>query len=171
MRTEKWREIEGTLGVYEVSDWGRVRRVKHVPHARPPGILKPKVPSHGYPAVTLAGGRQELVHSLVAAAFLGPRPDGNYVDHIDGDKKNPKLVNLEYVSPGENAKRAYAIGLKKHIQPTGDANPATKLSKEQVVEIKSTPYRRGGDPYFARKFGVSTSAVYYVRTGRNHVSY
>lgn len=134
------------------------------------GLLSLILSNTGYLVVSLTGGRREQVHALVAEAFIGPRPIGFYVDHIDGCKTNAAADNLEYVRPGENARRAYALGLKRRIQRFGTDNNATKLSAWQVREIKHrTPYR-GMIAELARQFNVSTTAIGYVRNGRNHAN-
>jgi hypothetical protein len=69
-------------------------------------FLQPFRNGQGYLRVALyVDGRKinRTVHSLVAACFLGPRPDGRHVNHIDGNKANNRRENLEYVTPLENA--------------------------------------------------------------------
>lgn len=51
--------------------------------------------------------RHVSVHSLVARTFLGPRPAGAHIHHIDGDKRNNAPSNLEYVTPTENQLREH----------------------------------------------------------------
>ena len=51
-----------------------------------------------------------MVHSLVALAFIGPRPEGMEVNHKDCDKQNNALNNLEYVTHGENQRHAAQMG-------------------------------------------------------------
>lgn len=66
--------------------------------------------SNGYRVTTLSKeGRSRTynVHALVADAFLGPRPEGHVVDHIDYDRGNPDVKNLEYIPHGENLRRGY----------------------------------------------------------------
>lgn len=60
-----------------------------------------------------ADGRQVTlrVHLLVAAAFMGPTPNGLEVNHIDGVKANCATSNLEFVTHSANMKHAYALGL------------------------------------------------------------
>ena len=108
---EKWRVIPGTNGFYEVSDAGRVRSW-HRPgsgkaRADTPRVLRPDYSNHGYPGVCLIeagrGKRTRLIHHLVAEAFIGPRPDGQEVRHIDGNAANPALSNLAYGTSSENA--------------------------------------------------------------------
>ena len=102
---ERWIPIPGHLG-YEVSDQGRVRSVDRiVPH--PNGdltlqgkVLKPVAGKRGYLAVTV--GRPVTVHSLVTLAFLGPRPEGQEVRHLNGQRHDNRLENLEYGTKDEN---------------------------------------------------------------------
>lgn len=56
---------------------------------------------------TIDGKHQTiLVHRLVASTFLGERPDGLVVDHIDRDKSNNRVDNLRYVNGAENVRNA-----------------------------------------------------------------
>ena len=70
-------------------------------------ILHPANNKHGYPTVFLYGngdGTRETfyVHRLVASTFIGPCPDNYIVNHIDGDRGNPDVLNLEYITQSEN---------------------------------------------------------------------
>lgn len=110
--TEEWRPVVGYEGTHEVSDQGRVRQldrmVWHHPSQRrifsPGRLLKPNF-SGPYPRVALViDGVQKVpaIHRLVAAAFLGPRPDGMEVCHNDGDARNSALANLRYDTHSAN---------------------------------------------------------------------
>lgn len=101
---EQWRPVIGFDG-YEVSNLGRIMSFRR--HVRPylmRGALKSP---DGYRMVQLrdgiSGGRLRLVHCLVAEAFIGPRPEGSQVRHLDGDKSNNIVSNLTYGTASENA--------------------------------------------------------------------
>ncbi len=99
MIEEVWNPIPGTKG-YEASTEGRIRR--------PDGfVLAPQVHNEGYRHVKVrmadTGKRRTVtVHRLVAAAFLGVRPEGMEVAHGDHDKTNNRLSNLRYATHEEN---------------------------------------------------------------------
>jgi hypothetical protein len=103
---ERWLRIPGHEG-YEVSDLGRVRSVDRTimrrdgkPKRCRGQILKPMVPE-GYARVRL-GGQWRSVHQLVLEAFVGPRPDGMQVCHVDGVSTNNHLENLRWGTVSEN---------------------------------------------------------------------
>lgn len=62
-----------------------------------------------------AEGKLHTIHSLIAEAFLGPRPEGYDIDHIDGDKSNNHPSNLEYVTHKENMRRYYKTNPHKKL--------------------------------------------------------
>lgn len=99
----EWRPVPGHEINYQISDDGQVysRPRRHTKG----GLRRIRVNKHGYLSVTLVtDGRQETheVHRLVARAFLGERPAGQEVRHIDGDKLNCRLTNLAYGTSREN---------------------------------------------------------------------
>ena len=101
--SETWRPIPGYEGRYEASDLGRIRSF---PTLRTKGgVRSVHIDREGYPSLKLflqGKSREQRVHKLVAAAFLGARPEGQEVLHKDGDRRNPALVNLMYGTRGEN---------------------------------------------------------------------
>ena len=88
---EYWKDIEGADGKYQVSNLGRVRKVKYL---KPYNI-------DGYPIVCL-DGRAKAVHRLVAETFLDNPEGKEFVNHKDGDRTNARQDNLEWVTPREN---------------------------------------------------------------------
>lgn len=94
-----WKEIEGYKN-YLVSDEGQI-------YSKFLGrCLKPDISIFGYKRVSLrnaTGAKHFSVHSLVAEAFIGPRPEGLQVNHKDENKLNNQVENLEYVTPKENS--------------------------------------------------------------------
>lgn len=103
--TEQWLPVVGYEGLYEVSDQGRVATTRRKGTAG--GQKKPqRAKAGGYWIVSLCrDGQQQTytIHSLVMTAFVGPRPDGMEVRHLDGDSTNSALGNLAYGAPSENA--------------------------------------------------------------------
>lgn len=114
MMNEIWKPVVGYEGLYEVSNLGNIRRIWR--YGKPwVHTLKSKTTRDGYLEATLtknSKAKSIRTHRIVAMAFLG-HPDGKEVNHIDGNKKNNSVENLEWVTPSENQKHAYRIGLQK----------------------------------------------------------
>jgi hypothetical protein len=113
---EVWKPIEGFNGRYEVSNMGRINS-NVVPWKDT--ILKPrKNKPNGYLRVGL---RKEpyskiiflRVHRIVAETFIENPENKAEVNHIDGDKNNNCIYNLEWVTREENIKHAFKTGLMK----------------------------------------------------------
>ena len=167
---EVWRTIPGFSADYEVSNMGRVRsyrahggkRRKDVPH-----LLATRLSPKGYLRVGLqvCSGKQEVftVHSLVAAAFLGPRPEGQQVAHGDGDPSNARLENLRYATPLENARDKHLHGTTVRGERAGRA----KLTEDDVREIRHRRSKGETQLSIARDFGISRSNVQWIEHGRN----
>lgn len=99
-KDEEWRPVPGFPG-YEVSDEGRVASYLR----RNRLVLALMVKSNGYVSVNLARSRRRVtctVHSLVAEAFIGPRPPGQEVRHLDGDPHNNRVSNLRWGTRSQN---------------------------------------------------------------------
>jgi hypothetical protein len=126
---EAWGIVEGFGGRYEVSNLGTVRAIERVgfhpknKHGKTHLFkVKEKIKStnldrYGYPRLTLNfGGRryQRTVHKLVADTFLSEhRFSGATVNHIDGNKTNNRVDNLEWVTMKQNIHHAMRTGLRK----------------------------------------------------------
>jgi len=124
---EEWRQI-AVCPLYEVSNHGRVRRIRHKAFY---------LNEWGYPTVQLWKGnsryKSSLIHRLVAEAFI-PNPQNlPEVNHKDGNKLNFAVENLEWTTRTENRRHAARIGL--HIVGKGEKSPSHKLTKSQVEEI------------------------------------
>jgi len=157
---ESWRPVVGYEGVYEVSDLGRIRRCKtgRMLRQNPNGI--------GYASLDLTRNgvcRKFRVHMLVAAAFMGPTPEGCEVNHGDGDKMNPRADNLEYVTHLENIRHATRTGLHNPSRP-GVENGSAKLTDDTVRAIRREYGHGQSYSRLARKFGVGKSTVARVVT-------
>lgn len=130
-----------------------------------PGLMKFNK-ARGYDTVELQTGaikKRFTVHRLVAAAFIGARPDGQHINHIDGVKTNNAATNLEYVTPSENQKHSFRLGLQSNV---GERHSQHKLSDESVVEIRSRAASGETQISIAKSLGVSQAAVSLVVRGK-----
>lgn len=103
MTNEIWKTIRDYEGYYEVSSLGNVKSLGNTKTSFKEVILKPHIPKDGYPSVLLSKKskrKNNRIHKLVAMAFLGESK--MHVNHIDGNKLNNKVDNLELVSHREN---------------------------------------------------------------------
>ena len=99
------KDIDG----YEISSDGRVR------NSKTGRILKTNANSRGYRQVCLRDNKTQVtrsIHRLVADAFYDGEHEGLDVNHIDGNKSNNHISNLEFCSRKENIKHAFQTGLK-----------------------------------------------------------
>ncbi len=110
---EIWKEIKGFDGKYSVSNYGRIRQNNFIHYANngqiykyEEKIIKPFTWQSRYLRVDLQHTRKirlsTYVHKLVAEYFIGPRPTGYQIDHIDGNYLNNEATNLRYVTVKEN---------------------------------------------------------------------
>lgn len=156
---EIWRPVVGFEGYYSVSDQGRVRREKSVTFGKLGHILATPDRGNGYLVVSLCRDgrkRNESVHRVVAAAFIGPA-DGQEVNHINGVKSDNRLVNLEYVTSSENQHHVYRTGLQS---AKGERNGQAKLGPDDVRAIRaSATGGRGESAEFAQQYGVSEATI------------
>ncbi len=167
---EEWRDIPGHPG-YQASRLGQIRSVERVVRDRNGRQLRQKgkllLPwrnSSGYPSVSTADRRTCTVHSLVAAAFIGPRPAGMEINHIDGDIRNACVENLEYVTAKQNSDHAVANGLK--ARQVGESNGNCRFSEEQVIGAVAR-YRSGVTAMVAaEEFSITKNVIYAVVAGR-----
>jgi hypothetical protein len=143
----EWKEI--FEGNYEVSSTGIVRRKTKGRGTYPGKVLKLVYMGMGYFVVNpVRNGKNvySYVHVLVANAFLGTCPEGLEVNHIDGNKLNNSVDNLEYVTHEENMAHARRLGL---------INDAIKYSDELVAKVRELALCGLKSPAISRQTGIS----------------
>lgn len=123
MKSERWKPVPGFVGRYEVSDQGRLR--SSIPYRGESGIRLRRLVRNGGGRVScwLSPGDGEppqmhTIHSIVLLAFIGPRPDGMDIRHLDGDPTNNRLANLKYGTKSENSFDAVRHGTHNNARKT-----------------------------------------------------
>lgn len=158
MSDEVWKPVFG--GNYEISSHGRFRRATAGNRTFAGKIIKPIKAKNGYLSVRpIINGKHKqcMVHRIVAEAFIGPCPAGLEVNHIDGNKQNHHVSNLEYVTHAENLRHARVSGLC----------PPVKISDETVRKVREL--RKSGMTLseIAKVTGVSKPYCWNLTTGNS----
>ena len=142
---EEWRPVEEYPGYY-VSDKGRVIGKKGT-------ILKQVSKDNDYLIVGVCRDKKcksAYVHRLVAQAFIPNPEEKPFVNHIDGDKTNNSVNNLEWVTAWENSDHAYRNGLSSW---------KVKLYPEQIEEIRRRRMNGESSVSLAKDFNVSPISI------------
>ena len=173
---EEWRDVVGYEGLYMVSNFGRVKSIERTRNSGTGGyVQKGRIMSannKGYPAVTFYKGgkcKRFMIHRLVACTFIPTSNKKLVVNHIDGNRKNNHVDNLEWCTQKQNIAHAISIG----IGTIGERNGLSKFTNDEVRELRKmyVPY----DPEFgasalARKHGVPLKTMWFILTRRTYKS-
>lgn len=172
MQSEVWRDVPGFEGHYQVSDFGSVKSLdRYIDHPRigkifrKGKVLKQSYASKGYKQVCLSvEGKITTfrVHRLVAMTFLENPKDLETVNHIDGNKENNHVSNLEWCSVSDNLKHAHANGLMG-----GLAHFNSVLKPEQVYQMMTDYFlKKQVLREIAEEHEVSIGTVFHAVKGR-----
>lgn len=132
---------------YEVSNFGRVRHDGRV--------LSGSIHKDAYMFVNIRG-KQCARHRLVAEVFIDNPENKPFVNHMDGNKQNNSVENLEWCTQSENTKHAY----ETNLAPRGLSTYTGKFSSEQRQEIKDMwDSGKWSKRAIANKFGVSHTCI------------
>lgn len=163
---EKWKDIEGYSGYYQISSLGRVKSlVRQDTKGRNVGgkYLHSSKDKDGYLQIGLCklGKKKKVkIHRLVAETFI-PNPDNKpQVNHKDGDRGNPERHNLEWMTDEENKKHSRE-SLGNTVE--GEKNPQSVLTKERVLEIRRSVLPAKD---LAVRFNVCIETIYNVKSYR-----
>lgn len=177
--TEEWRGVPEWESLYQVSNHGRVRSLDRMGKYKNTEfnrifrgrLLKPNI-VQGYAQVTLTLDGNPYyykVHRLVLLAFVGERPayPRHACNHIDGNKLNNRLDNLEWVTYQANMDHAVETGL---LDIKGEKNPSSVLTNAQVDEIRSHLSQRSlSYDQIAGLYGVSKAVIACINQGRSWI--
>jgi len=162
---EIWKDIAGYEGLYQVSNLGRIKSLPRNGTINLERFIKPRVDS-GYERVWLSKNNKTKplkISRLVAMAFISNTYNKPEVNHIDGNKLNNCVVNLEWVTKSENIKHAFYSGLAKPTKEQKHAKAnfviATQvrmLCKQGIKQIE-----------IARIFGLSRTIVSNIKLNKS----
>lgn len=171
--TEKWVDVRGYESYYQVSDMGRVRSKDRTVACSRTGTrtLKGKLltlnpDSAGYCKVKFQDqGRNEVwkVHRLVATHFLEKVDGKDYINHIDNNRSNNVVTNLEWCTPQENTQHMHVQG--RNYAAFGADNASCKLSDEQVKQIRQMAPSHT-QAHIASVFGIARQTVGQIISGK-----
>ena len=127
---KNWKKIKG-FDKYEISDFGNVRSFYY----KKLKIIKHKIDKNGYIYIQLFLDKKiyyKKIHRLVMQHFSS-ETEKETVNHIDGNKKNNCIINLEWATRSENNKHAYSIGLKvQNAEHLKKKIKVTKIGFEKI---------------------------------------
>lgn len=178
---EQWMDIKGYEGFYQVSTLGNIKRLdiemtqkgnggSEFTYMRKGGLIKGSVGKKGYRLIVLNTQTNRgtyTIHRLVAQHFI-PNPDDlPQVNHIDGNKLNNTVTNLEWVTNQQNRDHAMKNGL--HRVTFGEERENAILDDDKVRDIKLNFEKGRGKKnsnYFAKKYGVHKQTILNIMNGK-----
>lgn len=169
---EEWRPVVGYEGRYEVSSFGRVRSLDRIVRQKNRvGILHDRF----YRGVVLSGrigdrgyryhvlcrqnkrNKTFKEHFLVAASFLGERPRGKVIDHINGDKTDNRIENLQYISQTDNI-----LKWRNGIEKTGRTSSFAGVSVRNGSIFCRKSWRHNGSKRCIHRFGFKSEKEAHI---------
>lgn len=162
MIEEIWKDIKGYEGEYQVSNLGTIRSIDRaikkndgIIQNRKGKIIKPYKNHKGYCQLRLSG-KMYLVHRIVFETFVGEIPSGMQVNHIDENKENNSISNLNLMTCKQN--RNWGTAIKRGVE---------KFQKQIRKKIGCFDYQTGELLY---TFESITEASNYLNIGSGTIS-
>lgn len=152
---EIWKPVVGYEENYEISNFGRLKNIYKIKR-----ILKTSN-CRGYKRAKLYKnkiGKLIMVHRLVAEAFIQNTYNKPCVNHIDSNRSNNHVSNLEWCTYSENIIHCVKSGRQNHPKVCGEKHSQAKLTEKQVKEILSTKIESVNDKInIMKKYSISKS--------------
>lgn len=169
MIKELWIPVKGHEQGYEVSNYGKVRSLpRMIKHNKgglrmwKGGIVRPDIGKNGYYRIMFGDRKRQLLHRIVAIAFIPNPKNKPCINHIDGNPANNRVSNLEWVTHSENEKHsfsklgkkatAYWVGIKSEDNPS--SKRIAKVVSGKIVEMFASGFvasdKLGWSPSFIR---------------------
>lgn len=176
MIDEIWKPVKDWENYYEISNYGRLKRLPRMSKHSFGNFYKP----YGEKIIkrTMRNKKRYInvhltkngicvtkqLHRLVLLTFVPMPEDKPYVNHINGDKHDNRLINLEWVSAKENCRHAIDTGLTVFLQGEDVAN--SKITKKQAIKIKKLLKQKVRNCDIAVKLKTTQKIVADIKSGR-----
>ena len=164
---EIWKDIKDYEGIYQVSNLGRVKgllRYDSRGNLRVERMLKPISTNDGYVKVNLSKNgvkRKRPIHRLVAEAFISNSENKSQVNHIDENKTNNSVDNLEWVTAKENIN--HGTSLYRRAMTQRKTQPSISIIAIDIANGEYNEYISIND--CARKLQVNPAGIQQVLLG------
>ena len=167
---ETWKIIP-SYPYYSASSLGKIKRNAGTPRCPKDRILKPLNNPRGYFVVGLlrpeTKQRPLMIHRLVLEAFCGESPsDKHQGNHLNGNKTDNRIENLEWVTHAENIQHAYDTGL--HGRYIGENASSAKLTNEQAIDILNRIANKEYRKDIAILYGISNKTIDTLVSGKSY---
>ncbi len=162
---EEWRDIKGYEGSYQISNLGRIKTFKVRANFYPDGVISKGYMAGEYMVASITKNKKRrglCIHKLIAHAFIPNPLNRNEVNHIDGNKLNNAIENLEWCTHSENVIHAFKTGLMVGHIRRGEKSNNHKLSSIDVSIIKSAREEGFTQKQIATYFKISQANVSFI---------
>jgi len=167
---EKWEWVQGYEGLYKVSSKGNVKsyygKTNTAKDVHDNYIIMSPALINQYLSVSLHKDKKSKmfrVHRLVATAFLENENQYKYVNHIDGNKTNNSVDNLEWCTNSMNILHSLRTGLSKNV---GETHCHSKLKESYIPEIIFMKENGYGMTFIGRLYGVDAETIRAIFKGK-----
>ena len=154
-----------SLSNYCINEYGFILNI------RTRGEVVPSISKKGYLQACLTNKNTYSVHRLVALTFIENEENKPEVNHVDGNKLNNHISNLEWCTTQENLehKRFNNLGktLKAKLSATGINNSQAKLDEEDVILIRTNCATKEDIKRFSKELDVSIATIYDIKNRRS----
>ena len=162
MTNETWKPIKNYEGLYEISSLGNVKSLEGKSNHKKSILLKPYIGKDNYYQVKLQKNKKienKRINRLVAEAFIPNPKNKPQVNHIDCNKMNNNVDNLEWVTESENAIHSYKFNKKrltgvnqytlkdkflKKYESLSEAARETKIKYQSIQKVCKGEYKQAG---------------------------